>query len=380
MSATIRRLDGWTVRGCVAAALLLAVYPSNRLMAQDSQFGIRGLGTPGKSESVRARSTGGAFAPFDPFSPLLDASLADVRRITAGVIGATSWRSVDAGGANASLRGTRFPAFVLAGPITKRITLGGGFATYLDRTFGVLTQDTIVLRGVPEPISDELRSDGAISDLRLAAATRLRSWLAVGAGIHLITGSTRVSAIRRFNDSTTYRNSTSRDEVAYGGRGASLSALADITQDLRLAIWGRSDTRLRASIGGVTKANDDLPLSYGAGIRWHPGSQVGLAGAVAWHKWAAGSSPPPNSHDTFEWSLGTELGPPGTPLRFGARRGQLPFGIGKAPTEFGIAGGLGKVFSGGRGRLDIGVERLDRKGSGLNERVWTLLLGLTVRP
>jgi len=51
--------------------------PPNRLTAQDSQFGIRGLGTPGKWESVRARSTGGAFAPFDPFSPLIDAPLGD---------------------------------------------------------------------------------------------------------------------------------------------------------------------------------------------------------------------------------------------------------------------------------------------------------------
>jgi len=31
-------------------------------------------------------------------------------------------------------------------------------------------------------------------------------------------------------------------------------------------------------------------------------------------------------------------------------------------------------------RLDLGIERLQRKGAGLTERVWTFLLGLTVRP
>jgi hypothetical protein len=54
--------------------------------------------------------------------------------------------------------------------------------------------------------------------------------------------------------------------------------------------------------------------------------------------------------------------------------------VGKAPTEVGYSAGLGRQFSGGRGRLDVGLERLQRSGPGLNERVWTFLLGLTVRP
>src|SRR2546427_6524823 len=52
----------------------LPIYPAIRLSAQDSQYGIRGLGTPGRWESVRARSTGGAFGPFDPLSPLMERS------------------------------------------------------------------------------------------------------------------------------------------------------------------------------------------------------------------------------------------------------------------------------------------------------------------
>jgi len=58
----------------------------------------------------------------------------------------------------------------------------------------------------------------------------------------------------------------------------------------------------------------------------------------------------------------------------------MPFGSGKAPSEVGYSAGLGRQFSGGRGRLDIGIERLNRSGTGLKERVWTFLLGLTVRP
>src|SRR6266511_2247111 len=108
-----------TLRPAVLAVLVMLT--AGRLAAQDSQFGIRGLGTPGKWESVRARSTGGAFAPFDAFSPLTDATLADVRRMSASVTSGMSWRSVDAGDTQSSLQGTRFPAMVIAGPVTRRI-------------------------------------------------------------------------------------------------------------------------------------------------------------------------------------------------------------------------------------------------------------------
>jgi len=100
----------------LAVGLLIAG-PADRLTAQDSQFGIRGLGTPGRWEGVRARSTGGAWAPFDAFSALTEAPLAEVRRLSAGVTTGTSWRSLEIGGTNTALRASRFPALVIAGPL-----------------------------------------------------------------------------------------------------------------------------------------------------------------------------------------------------------------------------------------------------------------------
>jgi hypothetical protein len=381
MKTAVGRLGGRAVRVGVLVAVFLAAQPPNRLTAQDSQFGIKGLGTPGRWESVRARSTGGAFAPFDAFSPLTDASLADASRMSASIAGGTSWRTIEpTGAAQASLRATRFPALVIAGPLTRRIVVGGGFTTYLDRTFGVMIQDTINLRGVQEPITDEITSDGAVSDLRLAAAARLHRRLALGFGFHMLTGSSRVIATRTFADSANYRTSTARDEVAYSGTGGSASLLLDVTRDLRLAGWLRSDSRLRADIGGRQVADNNLPLTYGAGLQWRAGTQAAFAGTVMWRNWRAASPADSNSHDTFNWSVGAELGSLGTPMRFGVRGGQLPFGVGKTPSEVGYSAGLGRQFSGGRGRLDIGLERLERKGMGLTERVWTFLVGLTVRP
>jgi len=359
------------------AVVLLTAGPAARLPAQDSQFGIRGLGTPGKWESVRARSTGGAFAPFDPFSSLTDAALIDMRRMSGSVTGALSRRTVDIGGTETPLRGTRFPVFVIGGPIGRRLVVGGGFSTYLDRTYGISTSDTIVVRGDTIPVTDAVTSDGAVSDLRVALAARVNRWLTVGGGFHLLTGSTRVVATREFGD-TSYRNTTARDQVSYEGEAASVSALLDLTSGLRVSGWFRADSKLRADIRGKTVAENDLPNSYGTALLWRPGAQFALAGSATWRDWTASA---PNGHNTFNWTAGAELGSPGTGFRLGARGGQMPFGAGpEAPTEFGVSAGLGKQFSGGRGRIDFGVERLERKGSGLSEHVWTFLLGLTVRP
>ena len=217
-----------------------------------------------------------------------------------------------------------------------------------------------------------------MSDLRLAVGARLHRRLAIGFGLHRLTGSTRVIAKRSFADTLNYRTTTARDEVAYGGTGASASALLDVSQDLRLAGWFRADTKLRADVGGRTAAENDLPISYGAGMQWHAGAQATLAGTVQWRNWT--TSGVANSHDTFNWSFGAEVGRIATPLRFGVRGGTMPFGVGKAPTEVGYSAGIGRQFSGSRGRLDMGIERLSRSGTGLKERVWTFLLGLTVRP
>src|SRR5438552_3802496 len=80
-------------------------------------------------------------------------------------------------------------------------------------------------------------------------------------------------------------------------------------------------------------------------------------------------------------SAGAEFGSRRMPIRLGARGGQMPFGPGtKAPTEVAGSLGTGRAFAQGRALVDLGLERLERRGGGLIERVWTVLVGLTVRP
>src|SRR5256885_15084168 len=74
--------------------------------------------------------------------------------------------------------------------------LAGGFTTYLDRSWDVTLRDSTVLRGELERYRDEITSDGSVGDIRLAAASRLSRRLAIGARIHILAGSTRMTAER----------------------------------------------------------------------------------------------------------------------------------------------------------------------------------------
>src|SRR2546421_3219893 len=200
MRAAVRRSGGRAVGTAVLTAVFLTASPPDRLTAQDAQFGIRGLGTPGRWESVRSRSSGGAFAPFDPLSPLMEAPLADISQLTATAAGGTSHRDAQLGDTITKLRATRFPLMGVAGRVAPRLVISGGVTTYLDPAWGVTLRDSTVLRGQLGRYRDEITSDGSVGDIRLAAASRLSRRLAIGAGIHILAGPAPLPAERRCAD------------------------------------------------------------------------------------------------------------------------------------------------------------------------------------
>src|SRR2546422_6167464 len=137
-----------------------------------------------------------------------------------------------------------------------------------------------------------------------------------------------------------------------------------------------SDSRLRTRLGDTETDRADLPPTRGAALRWSPSPSARVAGTAVWRSWSDAGG-----FNTTSWSAGAEVGAGPTPFRFGVRGGQLPFGPGTAaPTELGVTLGAGKAFSGNRALVDFGLERLVRKGGGLTETAWTVLVGLTIRP
>ena len=357
------------------AVALTAALPA---AAQDSQFGVRSLGTPARQESVRARGTGGSFTLFDEMSPLVEAPLADLERGSFGAHTQVTRRTVEfASGESYELKDTRFPVLVAAGRTPWRVRIATGVATYVERSYVVTQRDSVALRGQMEPYVDEHKSDGNIGDIRLALAGRPVKALAVGGALHLLTGSTQEEVRRRWDDSVTYRNTFELEDVQYTGLGGSLSALLDVTRRLRVAGWARFDTRLKTKARGQIVDSTDLPTQLAGALEWHPRNALRVAAAVRWAGWSVA----PGGHDTFGWSIGAEAGSPGLPVRLGVRRDLMAFGPGAdAPTELGLALGVARRFSEGRARLELAIERIIRSGPGLDERLWTLDVGLVVRP
>ena len=96
--------------------ILLALVPGVS-GAQSSQFGVRGLGFPGRGLAVRAAGSSGAFGLFDPESSLNPAALGAVPTLTSVFVGAQSFRHTENPAGTASLRDTRFPLLSVAGPV-----------------------------------------------------------------------------------------------------------------------------------------------------------------------------------------------------------------------------------------------------------------------
>src|SRR3989441_9923295 len=307
----------------VVAMTLLTASPRD-LSAQDSQCGMRGLGTPGRWESVRARSSGGAFARFDALSPLMEAPLADISTLTATAAGGTSHRDAQLGDTITQLRATRFPLMGVAGRVAPRLVVAGGFTTYLDRSWDVTLRDSTVLRGELERYRDEITSDGSVGDIRLAAASRLSRRLAIGAGIHILAGSTRMTAVRRFDDST-FHTVGEVAEVRDDGVGGSGGVPIGVASGLTLAGWARADNPRRAPIGGPAVAPAQPPPMAGAGLLLAPSPRVRFAGSAAWRSL---SNAGPGAFDTWSWSAGAAVGSGRMPIRLGGRGGQLPFRVG----------------------------------------------------
>lgn len=363
-------------RGFVLAiGLLLAAW--GVLPGQDSPFGINGLGVPGRPESARARATGGGFTMFDPYSALTEVAVTANSRLSANAVGAVSYVTDDLDGVRGTRRSARFPLFQVSGPAWGGVVIGGGFSTYLDRSYRVSLTDTITVGGSQQQVTDILSSDGGVSDLRVVAAKRFGA-LALGAGFHLLSGSTRLLASRTFSDTSSYKGVTQTDELAFRGSGISASAMLAVGS-LRLVGFARSDSHLRSELNNKEVGRSDLPTTVGGGAYLQVTPEVALAGGVIHTSWSVVADS--NAYNTTVWSAGAEIGNRRHPLRLGARGGQLPFGPGgTAPKEFTASAGTGVIFAQGRGIIDVSIERQRRTGAGLTETLWTGLFGITVRP
>jgi hypothetical protein len=371
--------------------VVLALSPA-ALAAQSSQFGVRGLGAPGRPLSARAFATGGGLGMFDVESSINPASLGRASALSATFNALEDFRHVENPAGTENLRDIRFPHVTVAGPIRRYpAVLGLSFSNYTSRDFTLVSASTVDLRGAPVPVTDTLSSRGGLSDLRFAGAYRFGDAWVVGAGLHVITGSERLRSSRVFADAT-FTPTSQSTELSYAGVGLALGVIRNFGPAFSVAAMVRSDGKANVDRDSTRVGTVDLPYTFGFGMRWRARPKLELAGDVIARTWSGANSDllaagGTGSDNTVEASFGAEFTPDPrrpsrNPLRFGARYGTLPFTLveGEQPHEFGVSIGSGVRFAQQRAGVDIGVEHVWRSQGVYRERAFLVDVSVTVRP
>ncbi len=370
-------------------SLLVAVGPAS-LEAQNSVFGIRGLGFPGRAAGVRSLAMGGGADLFDRASVLNPALAAAFGQVTVGAVSGTTFRSYTTSGAGATgLQETRFPLIFLGGGIARSpFSWQVSFSTFAERSFDLLTSDTVAVGQIDIPVNDHVTAEGGVVDVRAAIGWRASPTLAVGGAFHFLAGSSRVTAARAFENDE-FQPFRETDVLRFSGRSLSGGLLWLPNTRLGFSVAARWNSSLSLLLEEAAAPSVTMPASLAFGASLGLTSQVVWMTTARWRSWsrtrggvsAGGTS----AFDTWEVGSGLEISSGGQgakfPLRLGIRYAQLPFSpTTDQPTEWNYSIGTGAPFASNRAVIDVALQRFRRDGAGASERGWYITVGITVTP
>lgn len=378
-------------KALVGTLLICCTIPATS-QAQSSVYGILGLGFPGRPIGTRTRAGGGGMAMFDARSALNPATASGFQRISVAVVSGTTLRNYTVLDSTVEgLSDTRSPIGIIGGNLGRTpVSFALSYSTYLERTYDLFTEDTVVIRNEPIAVTDRISEDGAVVDIRGALGARVTSWLSVGGAVHVLSGSSKRSTRREFS-SPDYFPVLDTDRLVFSGLGFSAGVLASLDPRLTVAAAIRSDGTLDTGLDSSTVSEFDLPLSYAAGLTIAPVPAIRLATTAIFTSWSGVSADltaigGANAFD-HTWDIGTGLELGGSsrsgrvPLLLGFRYAELPFSPTlEQPTELSFSGGTNFVFANGRVMFDLSLERILRDGGRAEERAWYLTFSLTVSP
>jgi len=371
--------------------LVLAIVPG-AVGAQSPQFGARGLGFPGRGLAVHAIGSAGAFGLFDPESSQNPAALARVQNLTSVFTITQGFQKVKNPAGTASVRDTRFPQLMVAGPVHRfPAAVGFSFSNYTSRDFNLATSETIDLRGVPVNVSDTFSSRGGLNDFRIAGSYRFGTQWALGGGFHILSGSNRLTSTRIFDDPT-YLSSRQKSELSFAGIGVSVGVTRQFGPNFSVSVVARSDGHVNMDRDSARVGTIDLPYTFGLGLHWRPVPKLDVAGQTLFRTWSGANSDllalgGTGAQNTVEAAVGAEYTsdpkrPYRRPLRFGVRYATLPFPLlpGQHGREFGVSAGSGVRFAQQRAGIDLALEHVWRSEGAYSENGFILSLGILVRP
>ena len=375
------------MRRLAAASLaLLAAAP----LAAQGTLSTQGFGYPTGQLAARARALGGGLADLDPLSPLNPAAIGALGRPGVYFEYSPEWRRVSTPDGSDASAVSRFPVLGVNIGVGERWMLGFSSSTLLDRTWET---SNALLIGTPPDTATAIaafRATGAMNDVRLALAYRAMPTLSIGIGVHALTGESRTERQLIVPDSAQFIPALERRSFGYSGNGVSLGATWRPVTSLGLGVSARTGGSVSAESNDTTLSTADYPTRAGASVEFTGLRGITLAGALGWSGWSNMESLSLTGapvRDTWEYGVGLEGRGPSLfgvdpALRVGYRIRDLPYGLpdGSDVSENGLSMGFGLPVAGGRGMLDITVERLIRDAPGVvRERAWSLGLGMLLR-
>ncbi|MFN2601987.1 MAG: hypothetical protein ABR582_04420 [Gemmatimonadaceae bacterium] len=354
----------------------------------------QGFGYPPGEFSSRALGTGGALAQFDPQSAINPASIGASDQPLLFMQYEPEFRRLSTGTATQKTTTSRFPLAIAALPVGTRTTIAVSVATLLDRSWQTSTTRDEIIGGDKTTITENVKSIGAIDDVRIAASWIPNQYLQFGVGGHVFTGQNRLFFNQSFPDTLAFVPVNQISQLDYTGLGVSAGAVIH-SSVFALALSGRKGGNLHAHSGDTVVATAKIPDRYGAAI-----SFSGIPGAVVsaqvdrnlWSSMNGLGSQDARAVDAWDTGVGLEATGPRllervVLLRLGARYRTLPFVAGDSEVrELAFAAGLGAQFSRNRAAFDVTLQHASRSPNSsttigdVRERAYTLSFGLRVRP
>ena len=201
----------------VAAATLLH---GASLGAQANLSG-QGLGYPTGQISTRAEGAGGATAEVDPLSMINPAALGFIGTTTLFFQIEPEYRRVTIGSATDRTTTARYPLFTAVLPLGSKWAFGVTSATLLDRTWTTSVDSNVVFGTDTVSSTFLFGSSGSINDLRAAVSWAPTTYIRLGLGGHLVSGSDRVFVGRTFVQNSAFGNFADSSTLGFDGGAVS---------------------------------------------------------------------------------------------------------------------------------------------------------------
>lgn len=383
----------------VAVALLFALGPA--LQAQGT-ISTQGLGFPPGQLSTRARTMGGAVGEADPLSPLNPASLILLLSPIVAFQAEPEHRALTLGSERITSSISRFPLFMGALPLGTRWRVGLSVSTLLDRTYETTVRDTQVIGTDSALATLTERSEGSISDIRLAAAFAVNRWLSLGLGGHAFSGNDAITTVRLFDDTVRYREDAQRSVIGFGGNAVSVGAIATIARIGALGVSYRRGGSMNAYAGDAVVGSGRVPDHMGVSVLYLGIRGTTIAARAARDGWSEmqGIGRTLNIHERWDIGVGADVTGPrflgsAIDLRAGGRWRTLPFSVDGNPVEeqtwsAGFMLPMGRLIGTTRSvELNFGALHSSRTSAGIpgpaglipvSESSWTISTGFSVRP